>query len=89
VELAPTDIPPNKGNVAKFIVAVTAAAESLTTAMLVTATATPVGAVYKVVLEVAAAPLNRVKDVSATILIPSRLSHLLTICNLHRQLGKE
>ena len=70
VELAATDIPPSKGNVARFIVAVTADAESLTTAMLVTATATPVGAVYRVVLEVAAAPLNRVMDVSDTIYIP-------------------
>ena len=70
MELAATDIPPSKGNVAKFIVAVTAEAESLTTAILVTATAMPVGAVYRVVLEVAAAPLYRVMDVSATIYIP-------------------
>jgi hypothetical protein len=53
--------------VARFIVAVTADAESLTIAMLVTATAMPVGAVYRVVLEVLAAPLNRVIDVSAII----------------------
>ncbi len=70
VELAATDTEPNKGNVARFIVAVTEAAESLTTAMLVTATAMLVGDVYRVVLEVAAAPLNRVMDVSDTIYIP-------------------
>jgi hypothetical protein len=56
--------------VARFTVAVTADAESLVIAMLVTATATPVGAVDRVVLEVAAAPLNRVMDVSAIIYIP-------------------
>jgi hypothetical protein len=39
VEFAGIDMPPIKGNVARFIVAVTEAAESLTIAMLVTATA--------------------------------------------------
>ena len=58
------------GMVAKLIVAVVADAESLTIAMLVTATAMPVGAVYRVVLEVDAAPRYRVMDVSATIYIP-------------------
>jgi hypothetical protein len=70
VEFAGTDIPDNKGIVAKFIVAVTADEESLTIAMLVTATAILAGDVYRVALEVAAAPLYRVMDVSATIYIP-------------------
>jgi hypothetical protein len=77
------------GMVAKLMVAVAADEVSLTIAMLVTATAMLDGDVYSVVLEVAAAPRYKVIDVSDTILIPSRLSHLLTICNLHRQLGKE
>lgn len=58
------------GMVAKLIVAVAAEAVSLTIAMLVTATAMLDGDVYSVVLEVAAAPLYRVMDVSATIYIP-------------------
>ena len=70
VLLAATDMLPNKGIVAKLIVAVAADDVSLVIAMLVTATAIPVGDVYNVVLEVAAAPLNKVIDVSATIYIP-------------------
>ena len=58
------------GMVAKLIVAVAADDVSLTIAMLVTATAILDGDVYSVVLEVAAAPLYRVMDVSATIYIP-------------------
>lgn len=58
------------GMVAKLMVAVAADVVSLTIAMLVTATATLDGDVYSVVLEVAAAPLYRVMDVSATIYIP-------------------
>jgi hypothetical protein len=58
------------GMVAKLIVAVAADDVSLTIAILVTATAILDGDVYKVVLEVAAAPLYRVMDVSATIYIP-------------------
>ena len=58
------------GMVAKLMVAVAADAVSLVIAMLVTATAISVGAVYSVVSEVAAAPLYRVMDVSATIYIP-------------------
>jgi hypothetical protein len=58
------------GMVAKLIVAVAAEAVSLTIAMLVIATAILDGDVYRVVLEVAAAPLYRVMDVSATIYIP-------------------
>ena len=60
----------NNGMVAKLMVAVAADVVSLTIAMLVIATATLAGDVYSVVLEVAAAPLYRVKDVSATIYIP-------------------
>ena len=56
--------------VAKLMVAVAADDVSLTIAMLVTATAILDGDVYSVVLEVAAAPLYRVMDVSATIYIP-------------------
>lgn len=56
--------------VAKLIVAVAADEVSLTIAILVTATAMLDGDVYSVVLEVAAAPLYRVMDVSATIYIP-------------------
>jgi hypothetical protein len=70
VELAATDIPPSKGTVARLIVAVTADVESLVIAMLVIATATLAGDVYRVVLEVAAAPRYKVIDVSATICIP-------------------
>jgi hypothetical protein len=58
------------GTVAKLMVAVAADDVSLTIAMLVTATAMLDGDVYSVVLEVAAAPLYRVMDVSATIYIP-------------------
>ena len=58
------------GMVAKLIVAVAADDVSLTIAMLVTATAMLDGDVYRVALEVAAAPLYRVMDVSATIYIP-------------------
>jgi len=72
--------------VAKLTVAVAADAVVLVIAILVTATATLDGDVYSVVLEVAAAPLNRVMDVSATILLPSRLSHLLTTHNFYHQL---
>jgi len=63
------DTLPNNGTVAapdpKLMLAVTADAESLTIAMLVTATAISVGDVYSVVLEVAAAPLKSVKVASA------------------------
>ncbi len=58
------------GIVAKLIVAVAADAESLTIAMLVIPIAILVGDVYKVVLEVAAAPLYKVIAESATIYIP-------------------
>jgi hypothetical protein len=56
--------------VAKLMVAVAADDVSLTIAILVTATAILDGDVYRVALEVAAAPLYRVMDVSATIYIP-------------------
>jgi len=58
------------GMVAKLMVAVAADDVSLTIAILVTATAILDGDVYKVVLEVAAAPLYKVIDASATIYIP-------------------
>lgn len=58
------------GMVAKLMVAVAADDVSLTIAILVTATAILDGDVYSVVLEVAAAPLYRVMDESATIYIP-------------------
>lgn len=70
VELAGNEILDTNGIVAKLMVAVAADVVSLTIAMLVTATATLAGDVYRVVLEVAAAPLYRVMDVSATIYIP-------------------
>ncbi len=56
--------------VAKLMVAVAADDVSLTIAMLVIATAILAGDVYRVALEVAAAPLYRVNVVSATIYIP-------------------
>jgi hypothetical protein len=56
--------------VAKLIVAVAALVVALVIAMLVTDTATLVGDVNRVVLEVAAAPLYRVIDVSDIIYIP-------------------
>lgn len=59
-----------KATVARLTVAVAAAVVVLVIAMLVTATATLAGDVYSVVLEVAAAPLYSVIDVSATIYIP-------------------
>ena len=90
VLLAEMDTLPNKGIVAKLIDAVAADAVSLVIAMLVTATATLAGDVYSVVLEVAAAPLYRVIDVSdATILIPSKLVHLLTIGKVCHPLAQE
>jgi hypothetical protein len=70
VELAGIDTEDNNGMVAKLMVAVAADDVSLTIAILVTATAMLDGDVYSVVLEVAAAPLYRVMDVSATIYIP-------------------
>jgi hypothetical protein len=62
--------------VAKLIVAVAALVVALVIAMLVTATAILFGDVYRVVSEVAAAPLNRVIDVSAIIPFPSNLRYL-------------
>jgi hypothetical protein len=56
--------------VAKLTVAVAADVVVLVIAMLVTATAILAGDVYRVVLEVAAAPLYKVIVVSATIYIP-------------------
>lgn len=53
------------------MVAVAADVEVLVIAILVIDTATFVGDVYKVVLEVAAAPRYKVSDVSDTICIPS------------------
>ena len=70
VELAGIDTEDNNGMVAKLMVAVAGDVVSLTIAMLVTATAIPDGDVYRVALEVAAAPLYRVMDVSDTIYIP-------------------
>ena len=70
VELAGNEILDTNGMVAKLIVAVTAAVVVLVIAILVTATAILDGDVYRVALEVAAAPLYRVMDVSATIYIP-------------------
>lgn len=56
--------------VAKLMVAVAADVVVLVIAMLLTDTARFAGAVYSVVLLVAAAPRYKVMDVSATIYIP-------------------
>jgi hypothetical protein len=65
--LAATDKEVNKGTPPKLILAVTEEPLSLTIAILVTHTAMFVGDVYRVVLEVAAAPLNKVIDVLSAI----------------------
>ena len=70
VEFAGTVRPDTSATEAKLIVTVTEDDVVLVIAILLIDTAMLLGAVYNVVLVVAAAPRYKVRDVSATIYIP-------------------